>query len=714
MINHVFDGLNTPLREIKAKVEVYKDSALINTFLYDTNLKNFNVERTGVKGKLFGAGVCQKITVKVIDIRSEIINVEKGCKLKVYLSTTADYPISVFPSFDVIEVSRNEKTGELFITGYDRLYSASESKIEDLELTDYTIPQFVDRAAEELGITAKFVNCGESESWRTRVYTGGANFNTTDTLRKALDDVAGATQTIYYINNEDVLIFKRLEPLTAAASLTITPFDYFELKSAQENILAAICAANELGDGLSASLPGIEGYTHYVRNNAFWELREDLEAILQEALSIMGGYKIVPYACNWRGNFLLEIGDRIDFIDKNNSIISSYYLDETITYTGGLSAKAQFEFDDTSLESADTPVGLGDALKQTFAKVDKANKQIEIVAGDVAQNAQQIAEIKLNTDEISLKVDEVTETVGRLEEGVIDKAVTLVSVEYALGDSTTVAPETGWSIVAPEWQADKYMWQRVVTTYGDKSTKTSEPTCISGAKGESAVGIENVVEQYYLSSSDEEQVGGYWDDEQPLWASGFYYWVRTKITWEDESITYTEPVLANSINDINQKTDSIQKEVINQSEQIAQIKVNNDKITSTVSEIQTTVKENQEGVSEQIAQINNTVSQVITPEQISIIIEEKIVEGATQVSTSSGFTFNDDGLRISKSDSEMATTVSDNGMTIYKNEEEVLKVDNMGVNAQNLTATTYLIVGKNSRFENYADETRTGCFWIGG
>lgn len=714
MINHVFDGLNTPLREIKAKVEVYKDSALINTFLYDTNLKNFNVERTGVKGKLFGAGVCQKITVKVIDIRSEIINVEKGCKLKVYLSTTADYPISVFPSFDVIEVSRNEKTGELFITGYDRLYSASESKIEDLELTDYTIPQFVDRAAEELGITAKFVNCGESESWRTRVYTGGANFNATDTLRKAFDDAAGATQTIYYIDNNDVLVFRRLENLEAAADLSITPFEYFELSSSQENVLAAVCAANELGDSLSASLPGVVGYTHFVRNNAFWELREDLEAILEEALSIMGGYKVVPYVCNWRGNFLLEVGDRIDLTDKNGVIIPSYYMDETITYTGGLSAKAQFEFDDTSLESADTPVGLGDALRQTFAKVDKVNKQIDIVASDVAENAQQIAEIKLNTDEISIKVDEVTETVGRLEEGVIDKAVTLVSVEYALGDSTTVAPETGWSIVAPEWQADKYMWQRVVTTYGDNTVKTSEPTCISGAKGESALGIVSIVEQYYLSNSNTEQAGGSWTDEQPLWVTGYFYWIRTKITWSDESITYTEPVLANSINDINEKTDNIQQVVTNHTEQIAQIKVNNEKITSTVSKIQTTVKENQEGVSEQIAQINNTVSQVITPEEVSIIIEEKVVEGATQVSTSSGFTFNDDGLRISKSDSEMSTTVTDNGMTIYRNEEEVLKVNNMGVDAQNLTATTYLIVGKNSRFENYANETRTGCFWIGG
>lgn len=43
-------------------------------------------------------------------------------------------------------------------------------------------------------------------------------------------------------------------------------------------------------------------------------------------------------------------------------------------------------------------------------------------------------------------------------------------------------------------------------------------------------------------------------------------------------------------------------------------------------------------------------------------------------------------------------------------------VDDTGVSAENLHATTWLIVGENSRFEDYTDasgEKRTGCFWIG-
>ena len=61
----------------------------------------------------------------------------------------------------------------------------------------------------------------------------------------------------------------------------------------------------------------------------------------------------------------------------------------------------------------------------------------------------------------------------------------------------------------------------------------------------------------------------------------------------------------------------------------------------------------------------------------------------------------------------MSTTITEDGMTVYKDEEAVLIADNEGVRAEDLHATTYLIIGTNSRFENYGDN-RTGCFWIGG
>ena len=55
-------------------------------------------------------------------------------------------------------------------------------------------------------------------------------------------------------------------------------------------------------------------------------------------------------------------------------------------------------------------------------------------------------------------------------------------------------------------------------------------------------------------------------------------------------------------------------------------------------------------------------------------------------------------------------------MVVNRDGNAVLTANNEGVQAVNLHATTYLIIGQYSRFEDYDKdgEPRTGCFWIGG
>lgn len=127
----------------------------------------------------------------------------------------------------------------------------------------------------------------------------------------------------------------------------------------------------------------------------------------------------------------------------------------------------------------------------------------------------------------------------------------------------------------------------------------------------------------------------------------------------------------------------------------------------------------QKGIGEQNASnaaqfetLTNKVDATMTSEQVQLAISTEVAKGASKVTTSTGFTFDDNGLTINKSDSEMSTNIDEDGMSIFRNSEEVLTADNTGVNATNLHATTYLIIGTNSRFEDYGSN-RTGCFWIG-
>ena len=58
----------------------------------------------------------------------------------------------------------------------------------------------------------------------------------------------------------------------------------------------------------------------------------------------------------------------------------------------------------------------------------------------------------------------------------------------------------------------------------------------------------------------------------------------------------------------------------------------------------------------------------------------------------------------------METLLDEDGLSVFRDNTEVLTADNTGVNGINMTVRQYLIVG-GSRFEAYG-AGRTGCFWV--
>jgi len=122
-------------------------------------------------------------------------------------------------------------------------------------------------------------------------------------------------------------------------------------------------------------------------------------------------------------------------------------------------------------------------------------------------------------------------------------------------------------------------------------------------------------------------------------------------------------------------------------------------------------------VADKSTQLDSVTNRVSTMEQtaagLSLQVQNIQNDGANKVSTSTGYIFDETGMTVEKSGREIKTQITEDGMTVYKNEVAVLTVNSQGVDAVDLHASTYLIVGGRSRFENYG-ENRTGCFWIGG
>ena len=227
-------------------------------------------------------------------------------------------------------------------------------------------------------------------------------------------------------------------------------------------------------------------------------------------------------------------GDAID-ISSNEAITLLARKDSMISYINLSPEGVTIHGDKIDINGALTLSNWADA--SDYTKISGGAIATRTISVDkVTPNFGEDLDISANTA-INLRVtkEEFFDAVKDL--------VKEVDVEYYL--STSAATPTGgsWQTNAPPFQEDRYMWTRTKTTYQDGRV-TYEPsetgTPISGATGQPGVGIANIKEEYYSSSSATDLVAGQWQDTAPAWNSDRYIWTRSVITYTDGT-TYTTP-----------------------------------------------------------------------------------------------------------------------------------------------------------------------------
>ena len=532
MTNGFKTAIKSPVRTVKARVEVYQGSTLVETYKQDDSLQSIEIQRVGNTNLFFGFGICQRLNVKLRDMSREI-SLSTNHRLKVYFGA-GDGEVKTC-SFKVSEVHRDENTNQLSITAYDALYPAANTIMPQQTLDLYSLPIMANKAIGLLDNGLQGITTENMDTTLWNEIRPQPNYEGSEYVRDILDDIAEDAQCIYYIDSNDYLCFKRLA-VNAEPAWPITKSDYITLQSGDNRRLQTITHATELGDNVSASTTQI-GSTQYVRDNAWWENDENVAARVEAALAFAGNMSINQFECTWRSNPAVEIGDKISLETKDGNTVYAYLLDDVLSYDGALSQKTKWQYTDSG-ETESNPVTLGESLKQTYAKVDKVNKQIDLVVSNTAELKEDMSQLQLNTDSIS----------------------------------------------------------------------------------------------------------------------------------------------------------------------------------ASVSSLQETVENESEALYDQISSVRNEVEMKLDSEQLNIAISTELANGVNQVTTATGYTFNADGLSIKRSDSEITTTISEDGMSIKRGYDQVLTANNEGVSAEDLHATTYLIIGETSRFEDYKDgyKKRTGCFWIGG
>ena len=394
-----------PVREVECGVEFYSGSTLLHTYKGSDKLQSLTLERVGEDSKFFGFGICQRLNIKLIDFNGDL-NIE-GDMVPYFGDGTNKRS---YPRFHNTETNRDEKGRLISITAYDLIEYANHIYFSDLNLSaPYTVKQIADAIASKLGTTAT----GTTGAGFTLSYEAGANLGGNETLREVLNMIAEVSQTIYYVNDNNVLTFKRLNAKDTV-DYTINGDLILEVECGDNRRLQIICNTNSIGDS-TYSTTTLEGSTQFVRDNGLWNMRTDLPDLLDSAIALVGNMTINQFSCQWRGNPLLEIGDKIAIAPPNKTVRYSYVIDDVLTFDGGLTEDTQWTFEDED-EKATNPTSLKKALEETYGRVDKANKRIDLVVKSVDEQGEEISSISIDMNGITSTVNDHSERLSKVEQ----------------------------------------------------------------------------------------------------------------------------------------------------------------------------------------------------------------------------------------------------------------------------------------------------------
>lgn len=172
----------------------------------------------------------------------------------------------------------------------------------------------------------------------------------------------------------------------------------------------------------------------------------------------------------------------------------------------------------------------------------------------------------------------------------------------------------------------------------------------------------------------------------------------------------------------NAHLENLKGKVLELSTTVDGLKVENRQGNETMASMALTVDGIQTQVMQQAHSLQEQTQQMTALQQdasaLSLTVESLRQEGTQKVTTRTGYRFDDTGLHITASGSDLQNAVTEKGMYVIRgNDTVMLRADADGVLARNVTVENYLIIGDHARLEDYtdgSDQKRTACFFIGG
>jgi hypothetical protein len=426
-----------------------------------------------VNDKFIGTTVAKKATVKLLDdgnysLENKDINIKTGIEI----NNAKEY--QKLGTYTIPKPDTEEVSGNTSFTGYDYM-----KKFDTLYVDSNTYPIRLDACLENL-CSQVGLTLGNKNFPNNSYMLKGNPFTNRETRKTVLSNLVQLTGGFAEIDVEDGKLYVRNLDVSGEAVETIDGNNYDGFKP--NNVFGPVNSVRiQMNSGVDGeeTIKEAEGVTDENRcqitiaDNYYLTSAEEREAVINGIFNVLNGLTYLPIELSYYGYPWLKLGDKIKVKDKSDKEYVTYVMEHTLKYNGAYSGTIKAIALTKTQQAYKEVLSLKDWRRNTELAVDKINGKMTAVIEEQSEQGEKLTKTEQDVNGLTTKVSSLEKT-----------TVNKVQVQYALGDTSTTPPTTGWSETAPEWQAGKYMWQKTVTTYSDGATKESKATCIQGAKGE--------------------------------------------------------------------------------------------------------------------------------------------------------------------------------------------------------------------------------------
>lgn len=255
-----------------------------------------------------------------------------------------------------------------------------------------------------------------------------------------------------------------------------------------------------------------------------------------------------PVSFSFMGDPRLDVGDIVTIVDAKNNLIDVPVMQHTITFDGGLlSEVASYGFEEKEVKSPseialqrvkDDVLSLREitAKKATFNQLNAVDAKItNLQASSITVNDANILFARL--DKANIEQGWITSVM------IGDAQITNAKIQGMSADKLTAGTIDASIITVKNLDADsitvgKINWKQLSDDVN--TTITDSKNTANNALNAANSSVQNVIIEYYSSTSKDQPVNGTWQTDSPDWVEGRYIWCRTKTVTKSGVISYSD------------------------------------------------------------------------------------------------------------------------------------------------------------------------------